>query len=129
MVTSRPQRLLPVAERLRFAAKAAFAFGLGLGPSQTAEAVYDVKPGEVAGKPGSIIRVWPLEGGGPGAGDAFRILYRSTGLNGQPIAVSGAIFIPPGAAPQGSRNVIAWAHPTSGVVEACAPSLMPDSPA
>ena len=56
----------------------------------------------------------------------IRILYRSTGLNGQPIAVSGAIFIPPGAAPQGSRNVIAWAHPTSGVVQACAPSLMPD---
>jgi hypothetical protein len=110
----------------RLAAKAAFAFGLGIGPSQTADALYDVKPGEIAGKPGSIIRVWPLEGGGPGGGDAFRILYRSTGLNGQPIAVSGAIFIPPGAAPQGSRNVIAWAHPTSGVVEACAPSLMPD---
>jgi hypothetical protein len=70
--------------------------------------------------------VWPLEGGDPGGGDAFRILYRSIGLNGQPIAVSGAIFIPPGAAPQGSRNVIAWAHPTSGVVEACAPSFMPD---
>ena len=32
----------------RLAAKAAFAFGLGLGPSQTADAVYDVKPGEVA---------------------------------------------------------------------------------
>jgi acetyl esterase/lipase len=110
----------------RLAAKAAFAFGLGLGPAQTADALYDVKSGEVAGKPGSIIRVWPLEGGGPGGGDAFRILYRSTGLNGEPIAVSGAIFLPPGAAPQGSRNVIAWAHPTSGVVEACAPSLMPD---
>ncbi len=78
--------------------------------------------------PGSIIRVWPLEGGGPsGAGStAFRILYRSTGLNGEPIEVSGAIFIPPGAAPAEGRNVIAWAHPTSGVVEACAPSLMPD---
>src|SRR5262245_24781330 len=48
----------------RPAAKAAFAFGLGLGPAQTADALYDVKPGEVAGKPGSIIRVWPLEGGG-----------------------------------------------------------------
>ena len=78
--------------------------------------------------PGPIIRVWPLEGGGPsGAGStAFRILYRSTGLNGEPIEVSGAIFIPPGAAPAEGRNVIAWAHPTSGVVEACAPSLMPD---
>src|SRR5262245_16162000 len=41
----------------------AAAFGLGLGPAQTADALYDVKPGEVAGKLGSIIRVWPLEGG------------------------------------------------------------------
>jgi dipeptidyl aminopeptidase/acylaminoacyl peptidase len=62
----------------------------------------------------------------PGGGDAFRILYRSTGLNGEPIAVSGAIFIPPGPVPEHGRNVIAFAHPTSGVVEACAPSLMPD---
>ena len=108
------------------AARAAFALGLSLGFGPEALAVYDVKPGELRGKPGSIIRVWPLEGGGPGAGDAFRILYRSTGLNGEPIAVSGAIFIPPGPAPQLGRNVIAWAHPTSGVVEACAPSLMPD---
>jgi len=112
---------------LRLAAKAALPLCLGLGLGQEAEAVYDVKPGEAAGKPGSIIRVWPLVGGGPGAGDAFRILYRSTGLNGQPIAVSGAIYIPAGAPPAGGRNVIAWAHPTTGVVEACAPSLMPDN--
>ena len=78
--------------------------------------------------PGSIIRVWPLEGGGPSGagGTAFRILYRSTGPSGDPIEVSGAIFIPPGPPPAGGRNIIAWAHPTSGVVEACAPSLMPD---
>jgi hypothetical protein len=78
--------------------------------------------------PGSIIRVWPLDGGGPSGagGTAFRILYRSTGPSGDPIEVSGAIFIPPGPPPAGGRNIIAWAHPTSGVVEACAPSLMPD---
>jgi pimeloyl-ACP methyl ester carboxylesterase len=110
----------------RLAASAALALGLGFGPCPEAFAVYDVKPGEIRGKSGSIIRVWPLEGGGPGGGDAFRILYRSTGLNGEPIAVSGAIFIPPGPAPASGRNVIAFAHPTSGVVEACAPSLMPD---
>ncbi|HJZ44912.1 MAG TPA: hypothetical protein VJ233_14420 [Hyphomicrobiaceae bacterium] len=115
---------------LKQAAKPALALclslGLDLGLGHEASALYDVEPGEISGKPGSIIRVWPLEGGGPGAGDAFRILYRSTGLNGGPIAVSGAIFIPPGTPPAGGRNVIAWAHPTSGVVEACAPSLMPD---
>jgi hypothetical protein len=110
----------------RLALSLALGVALSLGLGHEASAIYELKPGEASGKPGSIIRVWPLEGGGPGGGDAFRILYRSTRLNGQPIAVSGAIFIPPGGAPQAGRNVIAWAHPTSGVVEACAPSLMPD---
>jgi hypothetical protein len=116
--------MLTIDQYLRLAAKTALVFCLSLGVGQEARALGD----EVSGKPGSIIRVWPLEGGGPsGAGStAFRILYRSTGLDGEPIAVSGAIFIPPGAAPAGGRNVIAWAHPTSGVVEACAPSLMPN---
>ena len=112
------------------AAKAAPALCLGFVLSfalgREAAALYDVKPGDAVGKPGSIIRVWPLEGGGPGGANAFRILYRSTNPAGEPIAVSGAIFIPPGSPPPGGRNVIAWAHPTSGVVEDCAPSLMPD---
>ena len=109
---------------LKRAAKSAPALSLGF--LLSLGALCDVTPAVAAEGPGSIIRVWPLEGGAPGGGNAFRILYRSTGLSGQPIEVSGAIFIPPGAAPPGGRNVIAWAHPTSGVVEACAPSLMPD---
>jgi acetyl esterase/lipase len=99
------------------------------GGGDAAEALYDVSPGEIPGKPGTIIRVWPLPGGGPGMGgngDAFRILYRSTSPSGKPIPVSGAIYIPSGPAPAGGRNIIAWAHPTSGVVPPCAPSLMPD---
>jgi hypothetical protein len=83
---------------------------LGLGPAQEA----------VADQPGKILNVWPLPGGGPGTGEAFRILYRSTGINGEPIQVSAAIFIHPSAAPKGGRNVIAWAHPTTGVARACA---------
>jgi acetyl esterase/lipase len=109
----------------RFAARGFFALFLSLG-GDPAEALYDVKPGEIPGRPGTIIRIWPLEGGGPGNSDAFRFLYRSTGLKGEPIPVSGAIFIPSGPAPNGGRNVIAWAHPTSGVAPACAPSLYPD---
>jgi hypothetical protein len=72
--------------------------------------------------------IWGLKGGGPGepATTAFRILYRSTGLNGQPIPVSGSLFIPPGPAAAEGRNFIAWAHPTSGVESPCAPSLTPD---
>ena len=74
---------------------------------QEARAIFDVQPGEASGKPGSVIRVWPLEGGGPsGAGStAFRILYRSTSPSGEPIAVSGAIFIPwPGAGGRPRRD-------------------------
>ena len=109
----------------KFAAAGVFAMCLGLG-GDPVEALYDVKPGEIAGKPGSIIRVWPLESGGPGNSDAFRFLYRSTGLKGESIPVSGAIFIPSGPAPAGGRHIIAWAHPTSGVAPDCAPSLYPD---
>jgi acetyl esterase/lipase len=113
----------------RFATLAVLAALLGLG-SGAARALYDVEPGEIPGRPGTLIRIWPLEGGGPGVrggkADAFRILYRSTNPRGQPIPVSGAIFIPTGPAPAGGRNIIAWAHPTSGVVPPCAPSLMPD---
>lgn len=94
--------------------------------ADSAEALYEVNPGEIPGKPGTVIRVWPLEGGGPG-GEAFRILYRSTGLRGEPIAVSGAIFLPAGPAPEGGREIIAYAHPTSGVMPKCAPSLRPDT--
>jgi len=107
----------PMKSCLRLAVTALLALGLGLGAARQAH----------ADKPGSIIRVWPLVGGSPDGGEAFRILYRSTGLKGEPISVSGAIYIPPGKPPAGGRNVIAYAHPTTGVVEKCAPSLMPDN--
>jgi acetyl esterase/lipase len=113
----------------RFVTTGILATFVSLGGGGAADALYDVSPGEIPGKPGSIIRIWPLEGGGPGMGgmgDAFRILYRSTDPSGRPIPVSGAIYIPNGPAPAGGRNIIAWAHPTSGVMPPCAPSLMPD---
>jgi pimeloyl-ACP methyl ester carboxylesterase len=114
---------------LKLGAAATLVVCLSLGSGREAKALYDVKPGEIPGRPGTIIRIWPLEGGGPAGAraDAFRVLYRSTGLKGEPIAVSGAIFVPHGAAPAGGRDVIAWAHPTSGVMPPCAPSLMPDT--
>ncbi len=89
-------------------------------------ALYNVTPDQIPGPPGSVIRVWPLEGGGP-SGVAFRILYRSTNDKGQAIPVSGAIFLPSSDPPPDGWPVIAWAHPTTGVMPDCAPSLMPDS--
>jgi acetyl esterase/lipase len=51
------------------------------------------------------------------------VLYRSTSPEGKKIAVSGVIITPPGAPPQGGWPVVAWAHPTTGIVPRCAPSL------
>jgi hypothetical protein len=53
---------------------------------------------------------------------AFRVLYRSTGLYDEPIAVSGVVVIPSGPAPANGRPIVAWTHPTTGVVPRCAPS-------
>lgn len=61
--------------------------------------------------------------GAPFDAAAYRILYRSTAMDGQPIAVSGLVVIPAGPPPPGGRLIVAWAHPTTGLVERCAPSL------
>ncbi|WP_327140579.1 lipase family protein [Nocardia sp. NBC_01327] len=56
---------------------------------------------------------------------ATYIRYESTSPAGQPIEVSGAVFLPKGDAPAGGWPVIAFAHGTSGVVSACAPTNSP----
>jgi acetyl esterase/lipase len=75
-----------------------------------------------AGAPGTIIAQEDMPGAAEGA-SATRVLYRSTGLHGEAIAVSGVIIVPAGQPPAGGWPVIAWAHPTSGVVPRCAPSM------
>jgi acetyl esterase/lipase len=80
----------------------------------------------IAAKPGTILRVWPQAGGSVDKARAYRIIYRSTGMNGEPIAVSGAVLFPDTPTPRIKRDVVAWAHPTTGVAERCAPTLLPD---
>jgi pimeloyl-ACP methyl ester carboxylesterase len=76
-------------------------------------------------KPGTIFRVWPMEGGVKPGIKGYRVLYRSTNYDGHPVAVTGALIFPaqPAAHP---RAVVAWAHPTTGVVSKCAPTLLPN---
>jgi pimeloyl-ACP methyl ester carboxylesterase len=76
----------------------------------------------VPGGPGTLIAQEPVSGAPEGA-QAYRVLYNSIGLHGEPIAVSGMVIVPKGPAPEGGRPIVAWAHPTSGVVPKCAPSL------
>jgi acetyl esterase/lipase len=101
---------------------AAIAFAL-LGDAAKAQtAFYEPQEQELAGRPGTIIRKEPMPGAPNGAA-AYRILYRSTGLHDEPIAVSGVVVVPAGPAPEAGRPIVAWAHPTTGVVPHCAPSL------
>jgi acetyl esterase/lipase len=74
------------------------------------------------GLPGSVIRQEPVSGAPLGA-IATRILYRTTAPNNAPIAGSGIVIAPAGPPPSGGRPIIVWAHPTTGVVPTCAPSL------
>jgi hypothetical protein len=75
-----------------------------------------------AHQPGDLIRSQIINDAPDGA-SAYRVLYLSTGLHNEPIAVSGVVIIPGGTEPFGGRSIVAWAHPTSGIVPRCAPSL------
>jgi acetyl esterase/lipase len=79
-------------------------------------------PADAAETPGSLIRAETMPGAPDGA-RAYRILYWSTGLAGEPIRVSGVVIAPGGIAPPEGRPIVAWAHPTTGIVSRCAPSL------
>jgi acetyl esterase/lipase len=99
---------------------AALAFGGFDALAQTS--FYRARPDQIAGSPGTLIRQEAMMPTRSGA-SATRVLYRSIGLHGEPIAVSGVIIVPPGPPPPGGRPIVAWAHPTTGVMPRCAPSL------
>ncbi len=84
-------------------------------------AFYAVPAAQAAGVPGTVLRVERLHGH-PLDAEAWRILYRTTDLNGTPRLASGIVVTPHGRAPRGGRTVLAWGHPTTGAAEGCAPS-------
>jgi alpha-beta hydrolase superfamily lysophospholipase len=89
------------------------------------------------GRPGDVIRSEALPGA-PAGSQAWRILYLSEGITGERIAVSGIVVAPlPDDATSDAtggqtatttipadRPIVSWAHPTTGVVDDCAPSTM-----
>ncbi|GAA2070637.1 lipase family protein [Williamsia deligens] len=54
------------------------------------------------------------------------ITYVSTDPSGRPIRVTGTSFVPGGTPPQGGWPVVALAHGTTGIDQACAPSRSPE---
>lgn len=80
--------------------------------------------GQLHGRPGRLLRKEPLPTSLwlPGTARAYRLLYSSTGFDGRPTVVSGAMFVPPGKAPKRGWPVLSWAHGTLGVADVCANS-------
>ena len=67
--------------------------------------------------------------GDPALTDAaknWKVLYRSVGTDGKPIAVSGLVSVPKGKAPKRGWPVITYDHGTTGIADLCAPSLDSD---
>ncbi len=89
-------------------------------------AFYVPEPASLArAAPGTILRSEPMPSFDPSS-SAFRVLYASTGLDGEPVAVSGVVYVPNGPIPPGGRPIVAVNHGTTGVASNCAPSLVVD---
>ncbi|HYH90776.1 MAG TPA: alpha/beta fold hydrolase [Solirubrobacteraceae bacterium] len=92
------------------------------GPS--GDAFYSPPSPLPAGNHGSLIWARKLTGRAAlrgGSGNRL-LLYRSTGVTGKPVAVSGTLAVPKGRAPVGGWPLISWAHGTTGIADRCAPS-------
>ncbi len=62
-------------------------------------------PGDVAeGANGRLLRLQEIDPLAPDS-RAFRVLYRSTGIHGEPIAVSGLVAVPDAAPPSDGYDV------------------------
>jgi Secretory lipase len=74
---------------------------------------------------GTLLRYQPVDALDVGGATAWRIMYVSESLEGEPIVVTGTALVPPGEAPSGGRPVLTIAHGTSGIADECAPSKHP----
>ena len=61
----------------------------------------------------------------PSAAQGWRVLYVSIGHAGQPIPISGLVYLPDGDEPSDGWPVISYAHGTTGITSVAAPSLNP----
>ena len=86
------------------------------------DAFYDAAP-RPEDAPGTLLREEAFTRLVPPGASALRILYRTSHANGTPAVASALVVYKPGAA-SGPRDMLAWAHGTTGFVRGCAPSLM-----
>lgn len=85
------------------------------------DSFYSQPSDALTGDPGGLIKSEPLLGV-PFDTQAWRIMYRSTDLHGEPVVATGIVVAPLTPAPAGGRTIVSWGHPTTGSAEECAPS-------
>jgi hypothetical protein len=101
-------------------------------PTRTPDAVIPTPPGDTyavpdplpEGRAGDLI--WAERVAAPRGALAWRVLYRSETIHGEPIGVSGLIVTPDEPPPPGGWPVIGYGHGTTGLADRCAPSKAAD---
>lgn len=84
------------------------------------DAFYRVPDPLPRGAPGQLIRVQDL--GVRADAHTYRVMYHSRDVRHHDRAVTGIVTVPTGLAPAGGWPVVSWAHGTTGLASACAPS-------
>lgn len=87
------------------------------------DAFYDIPKQLPSIVPGTVIKTSKINTDVDNA-DVYKVMYISRDENDLPVAVSGTVFVPQSAPPADGRNLVAWAHGTSGIADQCAPSLL-----
>ncbi len=88
----------------------------------------DPSDAPVPGAAGEVVHAEPLPEASwvpEATAAAYRLTYVTTDTFGRPATSTGAVFLPQGTPPAGGWPVVAWAHGTTGVADACAPSGSP----
>jgi hypothetical protein len=88
-------------------------------PGDDAYAVPDPLPPAEPGTP-----IWAERVAAPEGAIAWRVLYHSRSIRDEDVAVSGLVVAPDREPPPGGFPVIAYAHGTTGLADACAPSRL-----
>ncbi len=94
---------------------------------QSALEAFYTPPAEITGDEGAVIRSEPAPDWDVPGATATRILYVTKDANTNSKRVAGGTVWIPTATATKDRKVVAWAHPTVGLGNSCAPSRNADS--
>ncbi|MEI2703046.1 MAG: alpha/beta fold hydrolase [Baekduia sp.] len=73
---------------------------------------------------GDLVSSKPLSGGNvlKNASKNLLVTYKTQGVAGSLVDVTGSVAIPKGKAPKGGWPVFTWAHGSTGIADSCAPT-------